>query len=596
MSMRLLAAVFFCLSVIPAMAQTSHNQKARPDVSEPKMSAWDKLVDQFFDDYYFPFHPTEGTSDGFHRYDDKLEDYSRKGVDDEIAAVKHMKARFESFDPAPLSQEEKADREMVLGKCNSRLLSLEEIRSWEKNPNRYSSGITNSAFVIMSRTFASPEERLRSLIARERQMPKVFDDARANLKNPPEVYTKVAIQQLPGIVGFFRKDVPLAFNKVKDPKLLAEFKQANDSVIEALGKYHEWLKSDLLPRSHGDFRIGAENYRKKLLYDEMVDTPLEQLLKVGYDNLHENQKAFSDTARQIDPGKTPQQLLEELGKDHPAPDRLLQTTRDLLTGLREFIEKSHIVTVPSQVLPIVEETPPFMRALTFASMDTPGPYEKVAKEAYFNVTLPEKDWEPKRVEEFMSQFNYNTLVAVAVHEAFPGHYIQFLWVPSAPSKTRKLLGCGSNAEGWAHYTEQMMLDQGYGDSPQASQAVKEDKRALRLRLGQLQDALLRDARYIAGIEMHTGKMTYEQSIDFFVKEGYQSRAVAEVETRRGTSDPTYLVYTLGKLQILKLREDYKQLKGAQFNLQEFHDRFLKQGFPPIKIIRRAMLGNDSPVL
>ncbi len=591
--LRLLAAALIILSLTPAMAQVSTQTKSRPEVTEPKMSAWDKLVDQFFDDYYFPFHPTSGTADGFHRYDDKLEDYSRKAVDDEVAAVKHMKARFEAFDANSLTAEQQADREMILAQCNSRLLALEEIRPWEKNPNRYSSGVTNSAFVIMSRTFASPDERLRSLIARERQMPKVFDDARANLKNPPEVYTKVAIQQLPGIIGFFQKDVPLAFEKVKDPKLLAEFKQVNDGVIEALKKYQEWLKTDLLPKSHGDFRIGAENYRKKLLYDEMVDTPIEQLLKIGYDNLHANQKAFAETARQIDPDKTPQQLLEELGKDHPAPDRLLQTTRDLLTGLRDFLEKNHIVTVPSQVLPIVEETPPFMRALTFASMDTPGPYEKVAKEAYFNVTLPEKDWDAKRTSEFMAQFNYNTLVSVAVHEAYPGHYIQFLWVPAAPSKTRKLLGCGSNAEGWAHYTEQMMLDEGYGDSPQA---VKEDKRALRLRLGQLQDALLRNARYIAGIEMHTGKMTYEQAIDFFVKEGYQSRAVGEIETRRGTSDPTYLVYTLGKLQILKLRRDYQQKMGDKFSLQEFHDQFLKQGFPPVKIIRRALLGDDSPVL
>ena len=593
---RLLAAALIPFLLLPAMAQVTKKTKPQPEVTEPTMSAWDRLVDQFFDDYYFPFHPTEGTSDGFHRYDDKLEDYSRKAVDDEIAAVKQMKARVEGFDAKTLTPEQAADREMIIARCNSRLLTLEEIRPWEKNPNRYSSSVTNSAFVIMSRSFAPPEARLRSLIARERQMPKVFEDARANLNNPPEVYTKVALQQLPGIIGFFQKDVPLAFEKVKDAKLLAEFKQANDSVIEALKRYQDWLKSDLLPKSHGDFRIGAENYRKKLLYDEMVDTPLDQLLRVGYDNLHQNQKAFAETARQIDPSKTPQQLLEELGKDHPAPDRLLQTTRDLLAGLRDFLEKNHIVTVPSQVLPIVEETPPFMRALTFASMDTPGPYEKVAKEAFFNITLPEKDWEAKRVAEFMAQFNYNTLVAVAVHEAYPGHYIQFLWVQAAPSKTRKLLGCGSNAEGWAHYTEQMMLDEGYGESPQAAQAVQEDKRALRLRLGQIQDALLRNARYIAGIEMHTGKMSYEQAIDFFVKEGYQSRAVAEVETRRGTSDPTYLVYTLGKLQILKLRDDYKRMKGDKFRLRDFHDQFLKQGFPPIRIIRRAMLGNDSPVL
>jgi uncharacterized protein (DUF885 family) len=225
-----------------------------------------------------------------------------------------------------------------------------------------------------------------------------------------------------------------------------------------------------------------------------------------------------------------------------------------------------------------------MRALTTASMDTPGPYEKVAKKAFFNVTLPEAGWPPKQVEEYMQGFNRGTILSTAIHEAYPGHYTQFLWMAQAPTKVRKLLGCGSNAEGWAHYTEQMMLDEGYGNGD------------LKLRLGQLQDALLRNARYIAGIQMHTGRMTMEQAVEFFVKEGYQTRPMAEKEAKRGTEDPTYLVYTLGKMQILKLREDYKKLKGGKYTLQEFHDAFMRQGFPPIKIVRRALLGNDSPVL
>jgi len=185
------------------------------------------------------------------------------------------------------------------------------------------------------------------------------------------------------------------------------------------------------------------------------------------------------------------------------------------------------------------------------------------------------------------------VISTAVHEAYPGHYVQFLWVQRAPSKIRKLLGCGSNAEGWAHYTEQMMLDEGYG---RAAVSEEKDTHFLELRLGQLQDALLRNARYIVGIGMHTGTMTFEQGVDFFEKEGYQSHANAVRETKRGTRDPTYLVYTLGKLQILKLRDDYRKKTGASFTLQQFHDEFLRQGFPPVKIVRRALLGDDSPSL
>jgi hypothetical protein len=300
--------------------------------------------------------------------------------------------------------------------------------------------------------------------------------------------------------------------------------------------------------------------------------------------LRQNQAAFKQVAAKIDPKRTPQQILEDLERDHPAPDKLLETFRNALGGLRDYVTAHHIVTIASTVLPIVQETPPFARATTFASMDTPGPFEKVAKEAFFNVTLPEPSWSKQQVEEHMAGFNRGTIISTAVHEVYPGHYVQFLWLKDAPSKVRKLIGASSNAEGWAHYSEQMMLDEGYGNGD------------LKLRLGQLQDALLRNARYIVGIQMHTGKMTYEQAIDFFVKEGYLTRANGEREAKRGTADPTYLYYTLGKLEILKLREDYKKMKGSSFSLEEFHDSFLKQGFPPIKIVRRALLGNDSPVL
>jgi Bacterial protein of unknown function (DUF885) len=534
-------------------------------------------VDRFFDDVYFKFNPTTGTSSGFHQYDTLLENYSKAGVDIQIRALQSAEKQFSALPGDP-------DRDLILNYIRATLLNLQQVRPWEKNPDSYSSGVTVSIFVIMSRTFAPPADRLQSVIARERQIPAVFEAARANLKNPPRIYTEVAIEQLPGIVSFFQNDVPAAFKQVTDPKLLADFQNSNAAVIDALNSYLAYLKNDLLPRSHGDFRLGADRFRKKLLYEEMVDLPLDKLLEIGMADLRRNQEAFKQTAAKIDPGKTPRQILDEATHDHPAPDHLLQSFRDVLGGLKDYITAQQIITIPSPVLPILEETPPFMRALTTASMDTPGPYEKVAKEAFFNVTLAEPSWTPKEVEEHMESFNRGTIISTAIHEAYPGHYVQFLWMQTIPSKVRKLLGANSNAEGWAHYCEQMMLDEGYGNGD------------LKLRLGQLQDALLRNARYIVGIQMHTGHMTYEQGIDFFVQEGYQTRALGERETKRGTSDPTYLYYTLGKLEILKLREDYKKMRGDAFTLHEFHDRFMREGTPPIKIVRKALLGNDSPVL
>ena len=554
--------------------------------------AFAKLADQYFDAFYLPTNPSAATSYGVHEYDGKLEDFSRAGIASEVKALKGWEQRVAAVDPASLSLFVRGDRDLVLNSIRSSLLTLQSIRPWEKNPDFYSSGITSSAFTLMERKFAPPETRLRDLISRERQMPAALLAARANLKNPPKIYTEIALEQLPGLIQFFRHDVPSAFTDVSDATLKKQFATSNDAVIKALGDYQAWLKHDVLPKSHGDFRIGAKVFREKLKYDEMVDLPLGKLVALDEANMKANQAEFAKVAKELDPDKTPRQVLAELAADHPPSDKILDTFRATFGTLIGFIDSHHIITIPSTVRPTVEETPPFMRATTFASMDTPGPYEAKATTAYFNVTLPEKDWPKQRIDEFMAQFSYPVITSIATHEAYPGHYIQFLWMHKVNDRVRKLLGSATNAEGWAHYCEQMMLDEGL-----ARYEFPNDRRQqLLLKLGQLQDALLRNARFIVGIKLHTGQMTLDQARNFFVKEGYQSPAVGEVETKRGTSDPTYLYYTLGKLEILKLRADVEKQQGANFNLEKFHDDFMQHGFAPIAIVRREMLHDDSPVL
>jgi len=564
-------------------------------VAEDWKQNFEKLSNEYFDQVYFHYGPTNATAAGVHQYDGQLEDFSGKTIDAEIAALKSFEKRIEAIHPDEAKEGfvPRSDREMMLGNIRSELLTLETIRPWEKNADNYSSACANGAFVLMERKFASPDERLRSLVSREKQMPALLEAARVNLKDPPHIYTEIAIEQLPDIVSFFEKDVPLAFADTRDGALKAKFAQTNAGVIAGLKSYLNWLRTDLLPRSNGDYRIGADTFQKKLAYDEMVDTPLDKLLEIGWADLKKNQAHFNQVAKELEPAKEPAAVVEQLGSNHPAPDHLLDAFRATFDGLVSFIRANHIVTIPSDVRPIVEETPPFMRATTFASMDTPGPFEKNATEAYFNVTLPDPSMKPEEVEGFMHSFNIGTVISTAVHEAYPGHYIQFLWVPQAPSKVRKLLGANTNVEGWAHYTEQMMLDEGYG---QPGAGAKDERESKFLRLGQLQDALLRNARFIVGIEMHTGKMSFDEAVAFFQKEGYQSKETAMVEAKRGTSDPTYLYYTLGKLEIMKLREDMKKKQGAAFSLEEFHNNFLRQGFPPIKIVREAMMGDNTPAL
>jgi uncharacterized protein (DUF885 family) len=550
------------------------------------------LTDQYFTDVYFHFSPSAGTADGLHQYDSQLEDYSAANIQKQIVALHAYEKKIEAIDPSALDASVAGDRQILLNSVRSTLLTLEVIRPWEKNPDNYSSGITSSAFVIMERPYASADVRLHALVEREKQMPQVLLEARKNLKDPPKIYTEIALEQIDGLVSFFQTDVPSAFTDATDAETKAAFAKSNAAVIDALKSYGAWMKSDLLPRSNGDYKLGADTFAKKLSYDEMVDIPLDRLLDIAYADLHKNQAEFARVAKEIDPAKTPQQVLAELATIHPAPDKLLGAFQDTFAGLISFIDAHHIITIPSTVEPTLEETPPFMRATTQASMDPPGPFETHSTKAYFNVTLPEKDWTPEHIAEHMAAFNLGTVISTSVHEAYPGHYIQFLWMSQFPSKIRKVLGANTNIEGWAHYCEQMMLDQGYG---QPGAGAKDEREAKLIRLGQLQDALLRDARFVNSIKLHTGQFTFDQAVDFFVKEGYQSHSVGVMETKRGTADATYLYYTLGKLEIMKLRADMMKKQGAAFNLQTFHDNFMRQGFAPIKIIRKAMLHDDSPV-
>lgn len=588
------SAVFLLLCGVAMSAQAQQ---------KPWHQRFASLSGGYIDKVYLPYGPTNATLLGLHEYDAQLEDNSRAAIERQVDDLKKYEKRFAELLAVADADRAKshttaydsvyADLELVLSNIRSTLLALEVIRPWEKNPDIYSSGITNSAFSLMERKFASPDERLRSLVAREKLMPAQLDYARQNLKNPPRIYTEIAIEQLPGLISFFDHDVPEAFQDAKDKQLIAEFQAANAAVIRALGSYQQWLKTDLLPRSHGDYRIGAETFRRKLEYDEMVTLPLDRLLEIGWADLRKNQQHFNEVAHELDPQKDPREVLNELGSMHPAPDKLIATFTGTFDGLVSFIRSHHIVTIPSDVRPTVEETPPFMRAITFASMDTPGAFETKATEAYFNVTLPDPGMKPEEVEGFMHAFNIGTVISTAVHEAYPGHYTQFLFLPQAPSRVRKIFSANTYVEGWAHYCEQMMLDEGYG---QPGTGARDEREAKLLRLGQLQDALLRDARFIVGIEMHTGKMSFDEAVAFYQKEGYQSKETGLVESKRNTSDPTNLYYTLGKLEIMKLREDLKKKQGAGFSLEEFHNSFLRQGAPPIKIVREALLGDGTPAI
>jgi uncharacterized protein (DUF885 family) len=572
-------------------------------VSENYPSSLERLNDQFMQSF-FEFQPSAATRAGFHQYDTRMESLDAARVARQIALYRRYLKRLDALDTRGWRRWELDDREMLQCFVRSRVFELETQQTWRQNPDFYSSVLSDSTFLLIGRNFAPLHVRLAALAARERQMPGLLRQAHTNLQNPPRIYTEIALEQLPGIIDFLRHDVPSAFADVKDAKLQAEFAESNAAVVAALSEYQAWLQRELLPRSHGDFRLGAKNLQMKLANEEMVDVPLDRLMQVGLENLRRNQNEFHRVAKLIDPSKTPQQLLEEIEKEHPPANELLQAFRDKLLGIREFTDAHAIITTPSRNLPALQETPAYLRATTFASMDAPGPFETKATEAFFNVTLPEQGWTPAQVEEYMAAYNWGVVTSTAIHEVIPGHYEQYLWNEHVPSRIRQFLSLdlsnigghfsGTNVEGWAHYTEQMMIDEGYGRT--AGIPEEQDTPYLKLRLGQLQDALLRNARFVVAIRMHSGSMTIEEANAFFENEGYQTKSNAVREVKRGTSDPTYLMYTLGKLQIQKLRSDWTKRQPELPKPNVFHDLFMQQGVAPVKVIRRALLHNDSPTL
>lgn len=536
-----------------------------------------RFVDAYFD-ARFASRPSEGTAAGLHEYDDRMEDLSRAAVERRVNTLKGQMAELQELRKQSLSFDDAIDAEVLEGQIRGELLDLEVLETW-RNPMVYAGLPGQAVDGLMKRAFAPAQARLRLVMARERKIPAVFEAARANVGNPPKEFTDLAIRVARGSAGFFKTSVLEWAREAAegDGALLDEFEQVNGEVVRAFEEFARWLDEELKPRSNGEYAIGAENFSAKLLYDEMITLPLDEVLKRGEENLERDYRAFVATARLIDPTAEPAEVMKRLSDDHPTAEDLIPSVRRSVEAAREFLIERQIVTVPSEVRCRIEETPPYARSGGFASMDTPGPFERKATEAFYYVTPVEADWDASHREEHLRLFHAPVVALINVHEAYPGHYLQFLYAPRFPTKTRKLTYCGTNVEGWAHYAEQMMVDEGFGGGDP------------KIRLAQLQEALLRDCRYVAGIKMHTQGWSVERAAkELFEEKGFQEPANAYEEARRGAYNPTYLYYTYGKLEILALRAEYlRQNPGA--GLREFHDAFVSQGGLPLPLVRRILL-------
>ncbi|MBZ5537470.1 MAG: DUF885 domain-containing protein [Acidobacteriia bacterium] len=555
------------------------------------------FVDDFLDEY-FAFHPEIATASGIHAHDHQISDFSQGGIARDssrlkkaISRLNRIGARIGKGSVEGLPPQFRLDFQLMRGTLEASLFELEEMRSWERNPSVYNDLLNASLFLLMKRAFAPLHTRVRAIIERERQIPGALVAARRNLRRVPRMLVQLAIRQFEGTLHFLKHTLPAAVAETRDPRLLAEFEDSNRQAMAAFSEFISFLRRQLLPRGAERFGIGEHRYRRKLWLEEWVDLPLEHLLAKARESLKENHEMFRRVGSSIHRSRGLEEILELITREHPAGDQVLDVTAGVLGQLQDFLVKRDLISLPPASLAsrqgslcTVDESPEFLRELTFASLDVPGPFEKRAREYFYYVTLPDPKWSPEAREQHLRFFSHQLILTTSIHEAYPGHLVHFLWVNRHPSKVRRLFGATSHVEGWAHYCEQMMIEQGFGDGDP------------RLHLAQLHEAQLRLCRFIVGIEMHAGSMSFRQAKNFFVRNAHMQPVNAEREAKRGIVDPTYLVYTLGKMQLLRLREDTQKKQGARFSLKKFHNACVQNGFPPIPLLRELLLGERRAVI
>jgi uncharacterized protein (DUF885 family) len=549
---------------------------------------FDKVADEFIRGY-FAARPLAGTAIGLHEYDGKISDYTRLAIDAEIARLKRFDERFRQFDNTKLSARAAIDLRLLQTAIGKELFQIQDMAVYERNPMTYARALEVNVYV--KRNFAPIENRVRSIVAIESQMPNIVIAAKTNLNDVlPKPYVELAIQIARGSSEFLKTNLVEAIGELKDEKLRAAFSQSNRKAYTALAEYANWLEKDKLPKATADFALGEEKYRHMLAETELVDMPPAKILDLGLEQLKLEQTSFSAAAKKIDPDKTALEVFKQIQSEHPSAESLMADVAKDLDSIRQYVLDHHLVSIPSNVRAQVKETPQYRRATSFASMDTPGAFEKKATEAYYYVTPTEKDWPDTQKEEWLTAFNYYTTDVITIHEAYPGHYVQFLHLNASPaSRAKKIFGSYAFIEGWAHYCEKMVIDEGFG-APVGDKPSDDDiKRAAKYRMAQADEAMLRLCRLCVSIKMHTQGLSVEDGAKFFRENCYYEEKPAHSEAMRGTFDPGYLNYTLGKLQILKLRKDYEAQEGSDFSLQKFHDEMLDHGMLPIRLLREIIL-------
>ena len=544
-------------------------------VSEPLSHFIDQYVSYLYETY-----PTEAAADGVHLHDDLLEDLGRNAIDSRVRELGGWARRLDSINPSGLTTDETLDRRMLLDCIRSRLFALEEVRDWERNPLAYAELLAQSLATQVLFAYDDLPVRARRIGSKLRQTPRLLEAAHENVIEAPGLFVKVAIDSFEGVLQFIEKDLPRAFRELDDMHILSDLADASTEAVNAIGRYIGHLRDTVAPQSRASFRLGRERFEQKLRLDEGLDLPADRLLEIAVRELQATQEEFARVASAID--TDPHEAWRQIKSRHPSSDELLDTVKEQVQTLHTFLERKQLVTIPKNAGIRVAPTPDFHR-WTVASMWTPGPFETVSFPAHYYITNVDPAWNNERSEEHLRDLSYASLWSISTHEVFPGHFLHYEHLREVASPLRKsvLFAPTSFIEGWAHYAEQMILDEGF------------ERKNTEVRLGQLAESLVRLARTVVGIRLHTEDLSVEQGVRFFRDEAYLEEGSARQEAERGTFDPAYVLYALGKHMLLKLRADVEDAAGGSFSLHRFHDTLLGHGGIPFWMHRALMVGKGA---
>jgi uncharacterized protein (DUF885 family) len=541
----------------------------------------------FVDDYLsflYEVHPTGATMDGVHVHDDLIEDYRRSAIDTHVSALAGFARRLDSIPSADLALREQVEHQIVSSNIRARQFELEATRSWERNPHVYADTLASSLAAQAIFAYAPETDRARRVLSKLRQVPRLVQAARDNIKEPPAIYVKVGIDTWRGAMSFIDADLPRAFSNVDDMHLLGDLADACTEAVQTIGAYVDDLENEIRPKAKGTFRLGRDRFEQKLRLEEGITLPVDRLLAIATRELAATQEEFRTLAGRLN-GSDPIEAWRKAKRKHPEPGTLISTAREQLDELHTFLSRNAIMSMPESAGVQVAPTPEFFR-WSSASMWTPGPFESRPSRAMYYLTDVDPKWETEKQLEHLRDFNTPTLWTISIHEVYPGHFLHYQFLRKVDSKVRRstMFAPASYMEGWAHYCEQMMIEAGFGKGDHT------------LKLGQLAEALVRLARFIVGIRLHTEDWSVEQGVRFFVDQAFLEESSARREAERGTFDPTYLVYSAGKMMLLKLRHDWYEEQGGKPSLRAFHDALLAQGSAPFWALRKLMLDGHNDVV